>query len=367
MPQTIPLRQAVNDWLQHRANEGRDPRTIESYGYAARLLEEYLASQGIGNPTIADVDRTSIRAFVGWLRERRVVRRLAPRPIERTLSAATVNNYLRSIRNLYNWLAVEGYIGAEANPFAGRTGLVPRVPRKPRLIPTVDEVERLTDQVVHEARGAIGQRNRAVWLVMLDTGIRVSEVARLNVAEYDQRSGRLMVRESKGGNSRDVWLGGEARNALDRYLRNPRRSLLAARYPDQRQASLRDAVEMSNLLVERHVASYRPAIAPDDQEPALFLGREGFRLTAGAIRLWMEDLCKRAGVPAYSPHTIRHFYGTRQATTMPLDLLRRAMGHASVTTTQIYLGENAAALQEAMQTFSPVDAMHRATRRPARR
>lgn len=361
-PTTTPLNVAVADWLQHRSNEGRDPKTVESYGYAARLLEEYLASQGIGNPSITDVDRAVLRAFTGWLREKPVIRKLAPRPMERTLSAATVNNYLRSIRNLYNWLTLEGYLGADANPFAGRSGMVPKVPRKPRTIPTLDEVERLTEQVNREARWAVGQRNRAVWLVMLDTGVRVSEVAGLNVADYDQRSGRLMVRESKGGNSRDVWLGGQTRNALDRYLRNPRRQLLAARFPDQRQASLRDAVEMTNLGGARHGATYRPSLAPDDQESALFLGREGFRLTVGAVRLWMEDLCKRAGVPAYGPHSIRHFYGTLQATRMPLDLLRRAMGHASVTTTQIYLGENAAALQEAMQSQSPVDAMQRRRR-----
>ena len=161
---------------------------------------------------------------------------------------------------------------------------------------------------------AVGRRNQALVAVMLDTGLRVSEICSLKMREVDFSAGRLKVINGKGGKDRIVGLSDAAIGKIKRYL------------------------------------AKRGDISPNLR---LFANRDGSPLTRHGLYQIIRRMAKRAGITKQiHPHTLRHSFGTdfyRQ--TKDLELLRQALGHSNIKTTVLYVKLCADEVVEAMQNF----------------
>jgi len=263
--------------------------TVKAY---AREVADFAAfcTRFYGGPwSWAGVDRLAVRGFLGALRQRG----LAPRSLARALSA---------LRTFYRFLNVTR--GVEVNPAKAT-----RTPKLGRTLPThLDRAE--VDLVFAEAerRADAGGFREARDLAMLElfysTGIRLSELAGLNEADVDLVSDQVKVR-GKGRKERIVPLGRHAGTALRRYYRQ-RDGLLAASPPPDRRA--------------------------------VFLNQRGRRLSPRGVQLAMKRLF--AGLARgreLHVHALRHSFATHLLDAgADLRAVQELLGHASLSTTQVY-------------------------------
>jgi integrase/recombinase XerC/integrase/recombinase XerD len=226
----------------------------------------------------------------------RVLRRYAAALGERDVVAATVARKLAALRALYRTLREHGHL--PANP----ADLVP-APKKPSKLPRVlkaDEVAELLDRI--PTTTPLDVRDRALFELAYACGLRAEELIDLDVGSIDFDAEQVRV-EGKGGKTRVVPVGEHALRALERYL-----------------------------------AKARPALAARDGCEALFLSKSGRRLSTSDIRrrlrVWTRLAATRAGV---SPHWLRHSFATHLLDGgADLRAIQELLGHASLTTTQIY-------------------------------
>jgi site-specific recombinase XerD len=282
----LTLRTAVEHFLTAKAAEGASPKTIEWYrmvlGRAARDL-------GPRRPLDA-LTPAELRTWLLGLRA--------------TLSPISVAGYVRGLKAFGNWCAAEQL--AEARSL--RTLRRPQVPHK--------LVEPLSDEAVRRLLAAGSVRDRAIVLLMLDTGLRLSEVAGLRGC--DLRSDGSVKVLGKGARERIVPVGNAARQALLRYLRQlPRANL---------------------------------------DEP-IFRARAGGSLSARGVQQVFNRLKARAGIPGRcSPHLLRHTFA-RSYLVNGGDAfsLQRMLGHTTLDMVKRYVALSDADLAVRHQTASPAD------------
>jgi integrase/recombinase XerD len=212
---------------------------------------------------------------------------LSPRSRARTLSA---------LRMFHRFLVVEGY--AEANPTA-----VIEAPRMPGRLPgtlSEDEVERLLQTVCGRDRHDL--RDRAMLELLYATGLRVSELVKLKLADLNLIAGYL-VTSGKGDKERLVPVGDAAREAVNHYL------------------------AASRTLTER-----------GGESSYLFLSRFGTPMTRQAFWNIIKKRALQAGIrKSISPHTLRHSFATHLLSNgADLRSVQMMLGHADLATTQIY-------------------------------
>lgn len=212
--------------------------------------------------------------------------------LARGLAATTVNRRLASLHELFEYLAEESQDPEWLNPVNWKRHKVKQGKPLPRDASEA-EVERLFAQITNP-------RDTAMFRLMLDVGLRVGEVAALRVEDLplatDDRSGRLRVR-GKGEKERFVWLLPETLNIVQAWL------------------------------------TQRPEVADE----ALFTTRRRKGFSERGIQERLTHYCRLAGVKV-SPHQLRHTFGRRMAEgKMPVTSLAALMGHAKVTTTQVYI------------------------------
>ena len=218
----------------------------------------------------------------------------------RDYAASTVARKTAAIKSFCHFLLSEGRM--RADPAARMAS--PRVDKYvPRAIST-REVERLLEQPGKDSSGAAARpeaiRDRAMLETLYATGMRVSELVALNCEDVDllMRSVRCAGRT---GRERTVPLPERAARAVERYLRDA-----------------------------------RPVIAPR-ADPALFVNHRGSRLTRQGFWLILKSYAQRAEIADITPHTLRHTFATH-ALRRGADLrdVQRALGHVSISTTQVY-------------------------------
>lgn len=154
----------------------------------------------------------------------------------------------------------------------------------------------------------LGQRDRAILEILYATGVRVSELWGLDLASLDRAKGEMRVR-GKGGKERIVLLGEPALRALDLYLKEGRPRLL--------------------LTGSRGMGKERSS--------ALFLNRFGGRLSVRGITSVLDRRAKEAGLSWVTPHLFRHTFATHMlGGGADLRVVQELLGHASLSSTQIY-------------------------------
>ena len=211
------------------------------------------------------------------------------------MATGSLTRKVSTIRSFYRWLVREGKV--ESSPL---TGLV--APKRERRLPVILSREDLAALIESaDASTPQGIRNRAILELMYASGVRISEAAGLNVKVLDLREQTLVVR-GKGNKERMVLVGGPATRAMKRYLVNG-----------------------------------RPKLAVGSEE-ALFLNRDGARLSMRSIQKIVREHALKAGIAARVwPHLLRHSFATHLLDGgADLRVVQELLGHASAQTTQIY-------------------------------
>lgn len=269
-----------------------------------------------------------LEAYVAWARARGLDPLAAGhRDFRRYLASLDADGYARTtvgrklsaIRSFYGWLAREGAV--ERNPTS-----VVASPKLPRSLPHVlscAEVERLLE--VPDPKTPEGQRDRALLELLYASGARIGELSALDVGDVD--FGTQTVRLfGKGSKERIVPLYAVSLEAVRLYMAQGRGTLLA------RQESLRER-----------------------GTPALFINAKGARMSADSMRKRFDRLLAKAGVAGgATPHTMRHTFATELLEGgADLRSVQEMLGHASLSTTQIYTHLTPERLKEASQRAHP--------------
>jgi integrase/recombinase XerD len=275
---------------------GLAAHTLEAY---RRDLERYAATlAGRGVTEIGGVRTQDVTAFLAGLR--------AGDEEHPPLAASSAGRAVVAVRGLHAFAAAEGLAaGDPARPV--------RPPAPPRRLPkaiSVAAVERLL-QAAGAGEGPAPLRDRALLELLYGTGARISEAVGLDVDDLelvaaDMRVPAAVRLAGKGGRQRVVPVGSYARAALEAYLVRARPTFAAA----ARQAP---------------------------PSPAVFLNARGGRLTRQGAWAVLRAAAGRADLAEVSPHTLRHSFATHLLDGgADVRVVQELLGHASVTTTQIY-------------------------------
>lgn len=264
-------------WLE----DGLSPRTLASYRSDLGRFAHWLAGR---NVALAAASSAEVEAYLAHLFGQG---RLKARSAARALS---------SLRRFYRRLARDGERSDDPTALTAS----PRIPRSLPKSLTEAQVEALLD--APDIRTAEGFRDRVMLEVLYATGLRVSELVGLPVASVSLDMGVARVL-GKGSKERLVPLGEEALDWVGRYLRETRGALLDGQ-----------------------------------QSPALFVTRRGGPMTRQAFWLRIKQHAVRAGIrSAVSPHVLRHAFATHLLNHgADLRVVQMLLGHADISTTQIY-------------------------------
>ncbi|MGL5858496.1 MAG: site-specific tyrosine recombinase XerD [Angustibacter sp.] len=305
------LGEAADGWLAHLAVErGAASNTLSSYRRDLRRYLRFLVDRGVREP--ADVTEADVTAFLRWMREGDA----SHPPLTATSAART----LVAVRGLHRFLAVEGRTAhdpaAQVRP--------PAAPKRlPKAIGT-DAVERLLAAAsVGDTPAAL--RDRALLEVLYGCGARISEATGLDLDDLDLDGGAVRL-FGKGNKERVVPIGSFARDAVRAYLVRSRPGLAQA------------AAGRAGRGV-----------------PALFLNLRGARLSRQSAWAALRTAADRAGLGDHvSPHTLRHSFATHLLEGgADVRVVQELLGHASVTTTQIYTLVTVEQLRQVYATAHP--------------
>jgi integrase/recombinase XerC len=290
-PNLMDDRAYLEDFLRYlRVERQMSPHTLRSYGLDIGQFLEFYRSRP-GNPDLREVAYPDLRAFLAQaLKGRR---------------KATVARKLSALRTFCKYLQRQGVL-------AGNPARLAPSPKLEKPLPhflSVDEAFHLLGSCGGDAFGAC--RDRAILEVFYSGGLRLSELAGLDLGDLDLDQGVLRV-WGKGGKERLAFLGKPAREALATYL--ARRRPLAAK----------------TAVAARTEA---PQAAP------LFLNRRGGRLSSRSVARLVGKWARLAGLSqALTPHGLRHSFATHLLEgRADLRTVQELLGHASISSTQRYL------------------------------
>lgn len=276
---------------------GRSENTMSNY--LADLGRVFEAIGGDAGVDIRKVDRPAVRK---WLMGMRLARR-AP---------STIGRHLAALRTFLKWALARGHI----DELPSLDGLSPgRYRRLPRFLSQTEAAGMLDEQGQGDPADL---RDRAILELLYATGVRVSELHGLDVA--DAVSGREMRVIGKGDRERVVLLGATAREAVAEYLRNG-----------------------------------RPLMRPAPDERALFLNRSGGRLSVRSIRRVVDAAAKgHTNFGHLGPHALRHSFATHLLENgADLRAVQELLGHENLSSTQIYTHVTRDHLKEAYRKAHP--------------
>lgn len=293
------MRSLLGEFLNYLAIErGLAANTLEAY---RRDLQGYLAFlEREGIHSLAEVTPAPVARYLWHLKDQG----RSPRTTARHLSA---------IRTFHRFLFAEGFL--PGNPTEHLDS--PRLKRNLPQILSVEEVERLL-QTPHPVEPT-GLRDKAMLELLYATGLRVTELVTLKLSEVNLVVGYVRCR-GKGSKERIVPIGTQAVRWVKRYLEEA-----------------------------------RPVLAKGRSSPYLFLGRGGKALTRQGFWKLLKAYVRAAGIgKRVSPHTLRHSFAThlleRGADLRALQLM---LGHADISTTEIYTHLDRARLKEIYDRFHP--------------
>lgn len=272
------LQEAMDDFLFQKQLAGLSPKTVISYKESISLLVRFMGN----DIALSEVTYTEVSKYIMHL-------------YKRPLSRATVSTYVRNIRLFLRWVYIEYEL-----PFDPQKIKVPKSPKKIVHIYNDTEIKEIF-ALIHTSEPWITARNRAVVALMLDSGLRQSEICHLLTNNLD-RSRMVMKVTGKGAKDRIVPLGDFALALLDDYFSQ----------------------------------------CPYKDNPYVFCTRRGQALTNNAVRLFVNRLQHKLPFDL-SSHKLRHNFATnycidhvRQTGKTDVYDLSILMGHESIETTKKY-------------------------------
>ncbi len=291
--------QLVAEYLAYLSVErGLAGNTLEAYGRDLRQFTQFLAARAI--PGVEKTDRETIRGYLEDLRNR-------------GRATSTISRSLASLKSFYQFLVREDYLNED--PTANMES--PKVEKRLPHVLTLPEVEALLSQP--DASEPASLRDKAMLEVLYATGIRVSELVSLDVIDVHIDAGYLRCL-GKGSKERIVPLGSIALKALDQYLQSARGKLVKS-----------------------------------PEEDALFVNHHGRRLTRQGFWKIIKRYARLANIDEnITPHTLRHSFATHLLENgADLRSVQEMLGHADISTTQIYTHVTRNKLKEVYQKAHP--------------
>jgi integrase/recombinase XerD len=301
-----PLQRAVRTYLDHLVVErGLAENTLKSYRRDLRRYVTFLAARGVHDLTA--VDESVVAEFLVHLREGDADH--AP------LAAGSAGRTVVAVRGFHKFAVRDGL--SEGDPAAAVRPPAP-AKRLPKALPVAD-IERILEAA--SAPGtALALRDRALLELLYGCGARISEAVGLDVDDLSLDTATVLLR-GKGSKERLVPFGQMAKVALDAYL-----------------------------------VRGRPALATAGSgNAAVFLNARGGRLSRQSAWTVLVRAAEAAGVTAeVSPHTLRHSFATHLLDGgADVRVVQELLGHASVTTTQVYTLVTVDSLREVYATAHP--------------
>jgi integrase/recombinase XerD len=288
----------VSRYLDFLAVErGLSKNTLAAYRRDLRRYAAYLRSGGTVDAAAAD--ERAVAGFLGWLSD-------SSRGDGKRYRASSVARALSVVRTFHGFLVSEG--DATASPAQG----VAR-PKVPRTLPRPLSVDEAAAVMAAPPDGEVaGMRDRAILETLYGAGVRISELVGLDIDDVDLEDGCVRV-VGKGNKEREVPLGRFAAAAISSY-----------------------------------VTRGRPSLARSRSGAALFLNMRGGRLTRQGAAHVLKAAVRRAGLEKrVTPHTLRHSFATHLLEGgADVRVVQELLGHASLTTTQIYTLVTADRLRE---------------------
>lgn len=308
---TVALDSQLQGYLDHLTIErGVAANTLSSYRRDLRRYTKHLSDRGIHD--LAKVGEDDVSEFLVALR------RGDPETWAAALSAVSAARALIAVRGLHRFAAAEGLAELDV-------ARAVRPPTPGRRLPkslTVDQVLALLEGAGGDspADGPLTLRNRALLELLYSTGARISEAVGLDVDDVDTQARSVLLR-GKGAKQRLVPIGRPAVAALDAYL-----------------------VRGRSDLARRGRGT-----------PAIFLNVRGGRLSRQSAWQVLQDAAERSGITSgVSPHMLRHSFATHLLEGgADVRVVQELLGHASVTTTQIYTMVTVHALREVWAEAHP--------------
>jgi len=273
-------KQLLSDFLAQLTIEKRASQyTVKSYKRDLNCLSTYCESKSISLWT--DLKQTDIRSYMAS-RHRQ------------GLSSTSLQRELSAIRSFFNFLLKNQL--TDNNP-----GQYIKAPKKTRKLPKTLDVDQIKSLLEAGINSTIEIRDLAMFELFYSSGIRLSELAQLNLTDIDLTDKSLMVRSGKGGKSRMLPIGSKAVAAINTWLEHRIKSVTST-------------------------------------ETALFISTRGTRLGQRSIELRLKQWCKKKGIAEHiHPHMLRHSFATHLLeSSQDLRAVQELLGHSNISTTQIY-------------------------------
>ncbi|MDF7636886.1 tyrosine recombinase XerC [Leuconostocaceae bacterium ESL0958] len=287
------------------AERGYSPETSKAYLQDIAGFQDYLTASG-GFTGFDQVEQLDVRVYLGAL-------------YDQALARTTIARKISALRGFYSFLQEEGQV--QDNPFAN-VALRKHQAHLPEFF-YEDELTQLFQSAYAKQDHPLWQRDAALLEFLFATGVRVSELVGLQVKDLDMAQ-QLVLVHGKGQKDRILPFGSYAKKALQQYLTDCRPALVAKQRP-----------------------------VGNDQ--AVFLNQRGQPLTAAGVTYILQQLMNRTSLTGQMhPHMLRHSFATALLNRgADMRTVQELLGHANLSTTQIYTHVSNATLQSSYQHFFP--------------
>jgi integrase/recombinase XerD len=309
MNSELDLKNLIEGFKLSCQTENKSPKTIE--WYISFLNRFYRFLERNRTASVDRIEKNSIRAFILYLQQE------ARTPhTNKPLSHCTIQGYARTLKAFFSWLLREEYI--EMNPMAKIP--VPKAPTKVVTTLSNEQVSKLID-ICCRSNGQ-GYRNLTIIMLLLDSGIRVSELTGISLNDVNLAEGCIIIKKAKGSKERFVPIGSLVQKMLWKYINH-----------------------------------YRPKPVTE-RITRLFLSEHGIPLTKSGIQQMLRRYGHQLDISGMrcSPHVFRHTFAKNYLLNGgDIFSLQKILGHSSLASVRIYLNLFASDIKKQHQRFSPVD------------
>lgn len=269
------MKEQIEQFLRYLEVENNaSEHTLRAYRKDLESFSEYMGNKP------RDIEMIDVRGFVA-------------QQIKKGLNKTTAGRRLASVRSFLNFLCREGFI--KSNP--ANLVMTPKTEKRLPNFLSVDDVFTLIEKP--DGTGVLPARDRAILELLYSSGLRVSEIAELNVDDINTKEGLVKVR-GKGKKERLIPVGSKAIDAIKSY-------------------------KIEKMLLKK-------------KESAMFLNKRGGRLSDRGVRRIVVKYARLIGVNGQiGPHTLRHSFASHLLQTgADLRVIQELLGHSSLSTTQKY-------------------------------
>ena len=311
----IELSTLVKHFELYNRTEGKSPKTVDWYNQILKQFHRFL-KESRKSTTLGELSESEVRQYILFLQNKK---KWHDNPYvfknKGKMAAISIQTYIRALRAFFNWLHEEGYTNenrlARLKP--------PKAPTKVVEVLSQDEIVRVLNSINRNT--ATGARDYSILVLLLDTGLRCSELRSIELGDINIEGGYLKVM-GKGSKERIVPFGASAQKALLRYL-------------------LHFRPEPFNQTIQN-----------------LFLTLDSNPLTKNCVRIICKRIGTRSGVKRLHPHLCRHTFATNYLVNGgDVFSLQQILGHTTLDMVRRYVTLASAHVTIQHRKFSPMDRM----------